>query len=138
MSEGSSDDGAVWMSKRELAAVRGISVASADRLVRRQGWRRQPGNDGSARILVPPDFASPPATDKPRVKTAVPPGKSAPDVSRAINSLSDALAVLKEQVQRERVRADKAEAEADRLKQAEAERRGRLLIPRLIAAWRNR
>ncbi len=42
-----------WMTKAELATARGISVESADRLIRRQGWRKVPGNDGRARVLVP-------------------------------------------------------------------------------------
>jgi hypothetical protein len=37
----------------ELAAVRGISVLSAERLVRRRHWPRQLGNDGVVRVLVP-------------------------------------------------------------------------------------
>src|SRR5215469_4042245 len=47
----------VWMTKAQLAAVRRISVASADRLIRRQGWRKHPGNDGRARVLVPRTWA---------------------------------------------------------------------------------
>jgi hypothetical protein len=37
----------------ELAAVRGISRASAERLARRKRWPRQVGNDGIARVIVP-------------------------------------------------------------------------------------
>jgi hypothetical protein len=51
MTEG--DDAGVWLTKAEFAARRQISQASADRLIRRQGWRRQPGNDGRVRVLVP-------------------------------------------------------------------------------------
>jgi hypothetical protein len=54
-----SDDGGRWLTKRELAAVRRISIGSADRLIRKQGWRRQPGNDGRVRALIPPDWLSP-------------------------------------------------------------------------------
>jgi hypothetical protein len=46
-------DGARRMTYAELAAVRGISVVSAERLVRRKHWPRQVGNDGVVRILVP-------------------------------------------------------------------------------------
>jgi hypothetical protein len=52
MTEG--DDAGVWLTKAEFAERRQISQASADRLIRRQGWRRQPGNDGRVRVLVPP------------------------------------------------------------------------------------
>jgi hypothetical protein len=37
----------------ELAAIRGISRASAERLARRKRWPRQVGNDGIARVIVP-------------------------------------------------------------------------------------
>jgi hypothetical protein len=49
------DDPGTWMSKAELAAARGISLASAGRLIRRHSnWRRQPSNDGNTiRVLVP-------------------------------------------------------------------------------------
>ena len=45
-------DGARRMTYAELAAVRGTSQASAERLVRRRGWPRQVGNDGVVRVLV--------------------------------------------------------------------------------------
>jgi hypothetical protein len=53
-----------WMTKAELARVRGISIASAYRLIRRQGWRRQPGNDGKIRALVPSDWVEPREADQ--------------------------------------------------------------------------
>jgi hypothetical protein len=46
-------DGARRMTYAELAAVRGISPLSAERLVRRRHWPRQTGNDGVVRVLVP-------------------------------------------------------------------------------------
>ena len=45
--------GARRMTYAELAAVRGISALSAERLVRRHQWPRQTGNDGVVRVLVP-------------------------------------------------------------------------------------
>ena len=41
------------MTYAELAAIRGISALSAERLVRRRHWPRQTGNDGVVRVLVP-------------------------------------------------------------------------------------
>jgi hypothetical protein len=41
------------MTYAELAAVRGISALSAERLVRKHKWQRQTGNDGVVRVLVP-------------------------------------------------------------------------------------
>jgi hypothetical protein len=45
-------NGARRMTYAELANVRGISAASAERLVRRRRWPRQTGNDGIVRVLV--------------------------------------------------------------------------------------
>ena len=46
-------DDARRMTYAELAAVRGISVPSARRLVLRHRWPRQAGNDGIVRVTVP-------------------------------------------------------------------------------------
>jgi len=46
-------DGARRMTYAELAAVRGISLPSARRLVLRHRWPRQVGNDGVVRVTVP-------------------------------------------------------------------------------------
>ena len=46
-------DGARRMTYAELAIVRGISAASARRLVLRHRWPRQTGNDGVVRVTVP-------------------------------------------------------------------------------------
>ena len=47
------DQEARWISFNDLAALRGISRASASKLVRRHGWRRQTDNQGHVLILVP-------------------------------------------------------------------------------------
>jgi hypothetical protein len=46
-------DGARRMTYAELATVRGVSLASARRLVLRHRWPRQTGNDGVVRVTVP-------------------------------------------------------------------------------------
>jgi hypothetical protein len=43
----------------QLAEARGISKASAERLVRARKWPRILGNDGVAIVIVPPREASP-------------------------------------------------------------------------------
>jgi hypothetical protein len=113
----------VWMTKAQLAAVRRISVASADRLIRRQGWRKHPGNDGRARVLVPrtwaerqgasPTVSSPadPAVspqDRPTDKPIHP-----TDIRRTISALEGALAALRDQLARAEKRAESAETRAD-------------------------
>jgi hypothetical protein len=47
------DQSARWISFNDLAALRGISRASASKLVRRHGRRRQTDNQGRVLILVP-------------------------------------------------------------------------------------
>ena len=111
-----------WMTKAELAAVRGISVESADRLIRRQGWRKVPGNDGRARVLVPLSELrtfEQPCADSPTDAPAPDPT----DNTQAVRIAEAALATLREQIERERVRADSAQADRDRLaaRVAEAE-----------------
>jgi hypothetical protein len=120
--------GGTWMSKVELAAVRGISVASAYRLIRRQGWRRLPGNDGRVRAYVPADWIPEPR-DRPAPslltdRRDTPSDSDAPDtISQKDNGLlAGALAALEmalsdaRQVAAEAgARADAALALADRL-----------------------
>jgi hypothetical protein len=48
-----------WLSYGELGQARGISTASAIRLVFRRKWRRQDGNDGTVRVAVPVEEANP-------------------------------------------------------------------------------
>jgi len=52
-STSAADSDARRMTYAELAAVRGISRGSAERLARRRQWPRQLGNDGAVRVLVP-------------------------------------------------------------------------------------
>jgi hypothetical protein len=60
MSDDAGTDGR-WLTYDELAALRGIRRIGAVRLVQRYKWRRQAGNDGKARILVPRDALTAPA-----------------------------------------------------------------------------
>ena len=118
----------IWMTKAQLAAVRRISVASADRLIRRQGWRKHPGNDGRARVLVPADWAisrtsspmeAPPAdptddqSERPAASVANPTDtESSPtDITNAISALEAAVSTLREQLAAAMSRADQAEAD---------------------------
>jgi hypothetical protein len=87
-------DDARWMTFAELAAARGISRASASRLVRRRKWRRQSDNQGNVRILVPPEDSE--LADSPL------------DIVQSLES------TFREQVEHERKRAENAEARADR------------------------
>src|SRR3954467_15362734 len=108
-----------WLSYADLAQARGTDIESVVRLVRRRNWPKQTGNDGRVRVAVPADVLR---NMSPRRKAAledIPPAipadipqDRAADISRAISILEDALGTLKEQVERERERAEKAEKDA--------------------------
>jgi hypothetical protein len=113
-----------WMSLKELASSRRISVASAARLMRRRHWRRQPGNDGHIRVWVPTGEQEPKADaradDRPDVTAEARPN-IAPDiradaladirsgVMEVIRPLQDAIAVLEAQLTEANARAGRAE-----------------------------
>ena len=94
-------DDSRWMTFAELAKARGISRVSAERLVRRHKWRRQPGNDGRVLVLVPVEALAP---DDRKVDR---------DDSRA-RALAVIQAALGAQ-ERAESRADRAESRADKL-----------------------
>src|SRR5262245_3148359 len=90
-------DGARRMTYAELAAVRGVSALSAERLVRRKHWPRQIGNDGVVRVLVPLTEARKVGGNRRPARSGHPPLTSAapaPDVRgiirEVIREISDA------------------------------------------------
>jgi len=110
-------DGARRMTYAELAAVRGTSQPSAERLVRRRGWPRQVGNDGLVRVLVPltearnvsnsADGTLAPATPEmaPDTSEVAPtpvkvfPRQMAPDDRGHVRGLENAVEALQEQLE---------------------------------------
>lgn len=147
-------DGARRMTYAELAAVRGISPASAKRLTQRHRWGRQMGNDGVVRVTVPfsalvspskpvTTHGSPsPATGAadPVMPTAVADDVArdiAPDdvgdVTPATTALVRGMEVLREQLAKadrreeaQRQRAEDAERRLDNERQLVAEGRNRI------------
>jgi len=55
---------------RELAALLGVKLDSARKTVRRKGWPKWTGNDGTVRVLVPVD-ALPGPSDSPQDSSAI-------------------------------------------------------------------
>ena len=120
-------DTGVWMTYGELAAARGIKRVAAIRLVQRHRWRKQAGNDGQVRVLVPLDWAKPSERVAGDVGSDV--GSDVThDTSRAISALEAANAALQERARAADARAERAEAEIDRERaradRAEAGREG--------------
>jgi len=121
---GNDTDAVRWMTCAELGKVRGISAASATQLAFRRNWRRQGGDDRTARVAVPIGEIMP-KTNPPRMIGVT----SGGDIARAINAREGALAELH----------DRAEATEKRLEQAEirateAERRADRGEARALAA----
>jgi hypothetical protein len=86
-------DGSRRMTYTELAAVRGISALSAERLVRRKHWPRQTANDGVVRVLVPLTEARKVSGNR-RLSSTGHPRTSAPDIREVIREvIREALAV---------------------------------------------
>jgi len=129
-------DGARRMTYAELAAVRGTSQASAQRLVRRKHWPRQVGNDGVVRVLVPLDDArkrpetlakgqglstpgqSPRTSADSAVVDSLPPGpsdgQSAPDAPQTVRALESAVEELRATITDLRQRLDRERERAER------------------------
>jgi hypothetical protein len=155
-----------WVSYAQLAQARGISKDSAIRLVRRERWRKMPGNDAdkTVRVLVPAAWLLPAAR-----ADALPSDRedAPPDVTRiaAAEARADTAIALAErtltQLAEANARADRAETRADNLqrdlnavreaareaireaqnaaealRQADAKRKARGLVARLRSAWR--
>lgn len=111
-SEGNREDGR-WLSYTELARIRGISKESAIRLVRRERWRKLPGNDagGTVRVLVPEDWLRPAREDNPPVDPLTNPTPIREGIPEDLRSLT---AGWEQAVILSRIRAEAAEARAEK------------------------
>lgn len=124
-------DGSRRMTYAELADVRGISVTSAERLVRRRRWGRQVGNDGVVRVLVPLTEARKPrktkAPDKdlsalgqsrmsPQISSQTSGADIREDSDAAIRPLASAVEALREQLTIANDRAEAAERRCGELR----------------------
>ena len=120
---GMTEDTTVRLTYSELAARRGISVASARRWALRRRWPKQIGNDGLSRVIVPVDALTtdgadagsgggPIALSEAAVEAvaAATAARVAEGTADALRALGDAVAALGVQLIRERDRADRAEA----------------------------
>ena len=133
MDAGEIGDDGKWLTFAELSQARGISMPSARKLVRRHKWRRQAGNDGLVRILVPREAldrsAVSPGTDldtnpnHPALRTdprpvrspdrSPDPGTGPWDISSVFSTLQTAVASLTERAEIAEKRADRAETRAE-------------------------
>ncbi len=80
-----------WLTYQQAGALLGMTAEAARQRARRLKWRTQPGNDGKALVLVPPDQSG----VRPRVRPAVQPA-----------------AILRDELDHERARREAAQAAA--------------------------
>jgi hypothetical protein len=100
-----------WMSYAELGRLRGTSAASAKRFANRKHWRKQPGNDGTVRVAVPPGGTVPRETSRATPGETVPgdqPRDRGWDRGRDHDLLPGALASLEAALTEATRRADSA------------------------------
>jgi hypothetical protein len=114
-----------WLTYSELAEIRGIGRPSAVKLVKREGWRRIPGNDRdrTVRVLVPAEWLEPSKVAPIReaildaIRDTIPELDAANARADAALALADRLGVqladAGERVDEANKRADRAEARAD-------------------------
>jgi hypothetical protein len=95
---------------KELAERLGVKLESARKTVRRKGWRRVDGNDGTVRIAVPVEVL-PVRSDSPTDTAGDSPSDISPVFDVAV--LEERIEGLKALADAERRRADAAEADRD-------------------------
>jgi hypothetical protein len=118
-----------WLTHAEIAAMRGISTASAIKLALRHHWRKQKDNRGTLRCLVPADFIGPQPGVRADTRTVARADAGA-DLSavsqayqdareafqQALQAKAEQVAALQGQLAHERTRADITTAERDDLR----------------------
>ena len=109
-----SRDAMTWHVARPIWGLPRPCVA-AIRLVQRHKWRKQAGNDGLARVLIPPEWAKPGDRALRDITSDVAGDVilDGGDATRVINALETSVASLTERTEAAERRADRAEKLAD-------------------------
>jgi hypothetical protein len=112
-----------WLTYGELARIRGISKASAERMVFRNGWRRQKDNQRIVRALVPLNRLTGDASGEPSGDGS---GGASPDASGDMSGVKaafeTALAAVQEAHAMAAATLRERAAAAERLAEVERER----------------
>jgi chromosome segregation ATPase len=101
-----------WLTYQQLGELLGMSPHAARQRAARLKWRKQPGNDGKALVLVPDGEI---ATLRPRAKPAQAPSQTPDQVPKQASdgkALADAVAAFREVEERLRAERDAALAAA--------------------------
>jgi chromosome segregation ATPase len=102
-----------WMTYAELGLARGITTASATRLVFRRKWHRRTREDGIALIAVPADALHPRGNNASKSQRRIMADDRDDGTLVIVNALQAAVAVLKERTEAAERRAEKAELRAE-------------------------
>jgi hypothetical protein len=113
-----------WLTYREAARILGMSPESLRARARREHWRKTLGNDGKARVLVPPDTACIPAGEQGDEAPAPRPAKRPePDREGLLIRVAELEARLATAAELERARGETERERVERLEErARAER----------------
>jgi hypothetical protein len=142
---GEHTEGGRWMSYAELAAARRVRRSTVVRLARARRWPKQPANDGTIRVLVPPGWDEP--AERPPMERPEEPPSEPPEAQAFLLALEEInrahaaeVAAMHAQLADAQGRAQRTEAEAEELRQRDAARRAQRdamgLLARLLDAWR--
>jgi hypothetical protein len=101
-----------WVTYDELGRIRGIGRESAVKLAQRKRWGRIPGNDGVARVCVPPEWRLP-AKEHSGDRSPERSPDTSPELSSAISVPEGAIVTLREQLEHANRRADRVENRVD-------------------------
>jgi hypothetical protein len=117
-----------WLTYQQAGEALGMSAEAVRQRARRLGWRTQPGNEGRTLVLLPDGTAVRPRV-RPTVQTPEQAGQTAGQTpvqpagqTGEANRLAE---VLREELERQRERADRAEARAERAEAELVEQRSR-------------
>lgn len=118
---GGTGGGVRWETYPDGARLLGMKVESFRRLALRKGWRRNPGNDGMARVAIPAEAI---ALRHPRCVAAPPgsdstPGSGGGALGGTVQAAARDTALLEEMRRRAESAEARAEAEAAARREAE-------------------
>ena len=111
------DSTSEWLTYEQAAERLHVSAAAVRARAMRGGWRRQPGNDGKARVLITADVVRA-AAEQPHEQPRKTPIAELANALRAhVETLKGDVARLEDELTQRQARADRATAELTALAQ---------------------
>ena len=104
-----------WLNYADAAKALGMTSESVRQRARREGWRRQIGNDGRALVLVPADTARNTAGDAAVSRPVIRPERDTAMLRARLQEIESRAAELRSDIERERAERLQERDRADRL-----------------------